>query len=217
MLHTNFDIICSFIALSCWLVFCFLIHKLLFLCNVVSEVRPPPPFVFSHEVRPEFAVQLGWRSSLVGVSVLFPLSCNSSPAWKLVGILPGRKPQAHLCSDKSFWWKWERFQCVTSSASKETTWITEKIVSDNRDAFSHSRLSKSGKKKSPYCFASNVEFQFVCIMSRWLLLLNMKASFSGSPRNSKERFLTNVAKSSIHELCSTLIILYSNKNSNISI
>lgn len=48
---------------------------------------------------------------------------------------PGRKSQVHFCFDKSFWWKWKWFQCVTSSPSKEAGWKTEMIVHDNGAAF----------------------------------------------------------------------------------
>ncbi len=60
--------------------------------------------IFWHEL-----CSLAGIAVLLIAGVLFPFSCNSSAAWKLVGIQPGRKPQAHLCSDKSVWWKWKWF------------------------------------------------------------------------------------------------------------
>lgn len=68
-------------------------------------------------------------------------SCDSSPVWNL--LQPGRKSRAHFCSDKSFWWKWKWFQCVTGSPSEETGWKTEMIVCDNGAAFSFSTFSFS--------------------------------------------------------------------------
>lgn len=84
-----------------------------------------------------------------------PFSYNSSPVWKLDGIWAGRKLQRHLCPDKSFWWKWKWFLCVTASPLKETSRITEMIVSNNRLVFLlffsffflPLRLSNSGFRK----------------------------------------------------------------------